>query len=836
MVGSTGLADRLNEAVAADRAVDRGRLGELLETLDAAERREAALHLHASLCRQPQQVLTRALAALARQWLDWTPAESDLLLGRLVGKDCEVGPYDLEVEFVALTELVVTAAEQAGDFDLPRMRALYGLTRGSGPMSLDDHEPLSRRMAALLSRDPLVGPDGLLRHVLNDLDDYGPAMRAAHAELLAGKGAGAFLAHCLEATQVRATKTWRRRAAELLAETASGAVLVRRLLEGMAAQPEHRISDLDPWGMTWFGLAGETNTCLVRGLMWTALDLDADWAVPLVGEIARNAGTGTGGSGGMCRSQTLATTGIAVLGECPAPRAEQAVQALGRVKAKVRNRTVLKSLAKAVETVSARAGLTPSMLRERGVPAHGLDARGMREETLGAYTAVLSAEAPGVAALAFLGPAGRPLRSAPKAVKEEQADELKELRRALKELRTLLAGERARLEEHLTGGTTWAAEDWQRLYVDHPVTGTVTRALLWEVASGDADWTAGLPERTGGGWALAGADGTARPVGPGCRLRLWHPLRAEADEVAEWRDELTARELRQPFKQVFREVYPLTPAELATETYSNRFAGHVLRYRQARSLMTERGWLGGHLGFFGEAAASEMVKELPRPGELPLAEGVFWRARFFVELVDDGGSTGDGVADLCATDQVRLERRAASAGPRGAWERAPLAEVPALVLSEALRDVDLFTGVASIGTDPEWRDRGADRAYGTYWSAYAFGELTAAARIRRETLARLLPRTRIADRAELTDRFLRVRGDRRTYRIHLGSGNVLMEPNDAYLCIVADRGPKGRDGKLFLPFEEDGGLLSVILSKAFLLADDAKITDRSITAQLLRDL
>jgi hypothetical protein len=36
-------------------------------------------------------------------------------------------------------------------------------------------------------------------------------------------------------------------------------------------------------------------------------------------------------------------------------------------------------------------------------------------------------------------------------------------------------------------------------------------------------------------------------------------------------------------------------------------------------------------------------------------------------------------------------------------------------------------------------------------------------------------------------RFLRVHGRLRTYRIHLGSGNILMEPDDAYLCVVPAR-------------------------------------------------
>lgn len=102
------------------------------------------------------------------------------------------------------------------------------------------------------------------------------------------------------------------------------------------------------------------------------------------------------------------------------------------------------------------------------------------------------------------------------------------------------------------------------------------------------------------------------------------------------------------------------------------------------------------------------------------------------------------------------------------------------------------------------------------------------ARVRRDALTRLLPRLAIAGRCELTERFLRVRGDLRTYKIHLGSGNILMELNDAYLCIVPGSGSE----QVFLPFEEDGGMLSVILSKAFLLAADLTITDPSITRQL----
>jgi hypothetical protein len=52
--------------------------------------------------------------------------------------------------------------------------------------------------------------------------------------------------------------------------------------------------------------------------------------------------------------------------------------------------------------------------------------------------------------------------------------------------------------------------------------------------------------------------------------------------------------------------------------------------------------------------------------------------------------------------------------------------------------------------------------------------------------------------------------------------------NDAYLCVVPGR---GRSEIVRLPFDDDP-MLSIILSKAMLLAADDKITDRTILHQL----
>ena len=95
-----------------------------------------------------------------------------------------------------------------------------------------------------------------------------------------------------------------------------------------------------------------------------------------------------------------------------------------------------------------------------------------------------------------------------------------------------------------------------------------------------------------------------------------------------------------------------------------------------------------------------------------------------------------------------------------------------------------------------------------------------------------MPKLAIAGRLRLEDRHLVVQGELGSYRIHLGSGNTTREADGRYLCIVTRLHDK-KASAVALPFEEDW-LLSVILSKAALLADDVSITDPTILMQLRR--
>jgi len=130
-------------------------------------------------------------------------------------------------------------------------------------------------------------------------------------------------------------------------------------------------------------------------------------------------------------------------------------------------------------------------------------------------------------------------------------------------------------------------------------------------------------------------------------------------------------------------------------------------------------------------------------------------------------------------------------------------------------------------------DGNADGTHHNYWREFSFGDLREAGAGRKDLLKRMIPRLKIASRCSFSERFLIVKGDLRTYKIHLGSGNILMEPNDQYLCIVPARNVESKlnSEKLFLPFDGDR-TLSIILSKALMLSNDAQITDPTIVRQL----
>ena len=667
----------------------------------------------------------------------------------------------------------------------------------------------------------LVAGEAWSDQALADLDAMDAASKERFEQLLV---------HAQEATASKPSRKWEKVARERLESVGRDTFteVMRRwlpLVDKPRTEPDTRP---EPWGTVRNHSLIAPHQDLLKGLAWTAG----------IGELAELCGTLTDLAisayrklpGHGARAPSVGNACVVALGRMPGV---EGVASLARLKVRVRNRSLLKNIEKALAATAERVGVPAAELEEMAVPTFGLDDIGRMTETLGEYTAELLVVGSSSTQLTFRKEGGKTIKSVPAAVKRDHADEVKEIKAAAKEIQKLLPAQRERLDQLHLSRRTWDVATWRERYLDHPLVGSLARRLIWRFTAGGESVDAIHCDG-----ALRDAVGVEVDVSPDAEVSLWHPIGLPVDQVMAWRELLFERRITQPFKQAHREVYLLTDAERDTRVYSNRFAAHILKQHQFHALCGVRGWKSSlRLAVDDEYDAPHLL--LPKWG---------LRAEFWIESVHgDGSQMNDtGVYHYVATDQVRfypiesetMHAHAGGGGYRsGGYGDAPEADplpldsIPPLVLSEVMRDVDLFVGVCSVGNDPAWVD-GAQEGQRDYWHAYSFGELSATAASRRELLERLVPRLKIADRCSFGDRFLVVRGDLKTYRIHLGSGNILMDPGDRYLCIVPKSGAiASASGKVFLPFEGDR-TLAVILSKAFLLAADRKITDESILSQI----
>ena len=763
------------------------------------------------------------LAVLARRRLSWAVAEVRWLVEQILAiRDGWHGGI------MSMVRIVRDAAGRLETREIeelrPELERLLAWLEDATWLYDAERATHARRLREALATGTAETTASMPPHILDDRDAFGPAARAAlGAEVEAAVTARAVVHLSRFGTGVRPTGAWKREGEGLVDEMPAALEAARVVLRVLAALPDNRPPEAPAWYVPEF--ITDDSVAVARGAVWLlAAHAHSPADVSLLRDVGLNCGIGSGGSGGMARCGPVANSAVAALGTITDERqVNDVVAALSVLRDRIQNKTIRKGIDKTLEGVATSAGMSQGQLLERAVPALGLDGDSRLERRAGEHTAICRVVTAGGAAKLETrwrkDGSDKLAASVPAAVKEHHPEVVSELRALAKEVKKLAATQRARVESLMADEREWTGADWTAYYVDHPVVSLTARGLLWQVADAKGGWHSGVPER-GNGWVLRSYDGTAHPVTETDRIRLWHPARETLTDVAAWREHLTDQEVRQPFKQVFREIYLLTPAEGVTDTYSNRFAGHILQYRQAGALMRTRGWNGNHLGYWDGGYQGQASRDFPEVG---------LRATFYFDLVEQENDEF-GTPSLCSTDQVRFERHEPGTRTAHIWQVIPLTDVPPLVLSEAMRDVDLFVGVTSIANDPNWTDAGQDR-HTDYWHSTSFGDLTESAVIRREALARLLPRTTLRDRAELVGNYLVVHGRIRDYKIHLGSANILMSPADTYLCIVAGRSVAPTQ-RVFLPFEEDGGKLAMILSKAFLLAADDEITDPTITHQL----
>lgn len=545
---------------------------------------------------------------------------------------------------------------------------------------------------------------------------------------------------------------------------------------------------------------------LLKGLLWSMSRFHDKLSMQTIALLTEKCFQKIPGQGPAAAS--IGNAGIYTLAQS---KGLEGISHLSRLKLRIRQNNTQKLIQKYIDEQAKKQGIKSAQIEEIAASDFGL-IDGKRVETFDEYKLVLKLISVGVTELQWLKPDGKLQKSVPAFVKTSSrlTEKLKNQRDLAKQIKQASSVQRDRIDRLYTEDMSWCLADFKTYYLNHGLVGKIARKLIWSIDKQPALYINGQWQNENGKEITTIAS---------TQVRLWHPIDSGIDTVLAWRERLEELLIKQPFKQAYRELYLLTDAEINTRIYSNRMAAHILKQHQFNSLAALRGWKYSLLGAYDDGRDGEIATKI-LPEQNLIAQ--FW----INELIDDTDSFNDsGIWHYVATDQIRFCNKEDQV--------VNLVDVPPLILSEIMRDVDLFVGVASVGNDPQWQDGGPDgrQDYRDYWHSYSFGDLSEVAKTRKIVLERLIPRLKIRDVTKVDGKFLMVQGKKHAYKIHIGSGNILIEPHGHYLCIVPGRGKDKNIDSLFLPFEGDNGL-SIVLSKAFLLANDDKITDTTILSQL----
>ena len=365
--------------------------------------------------------------------------------------------------------------------------------------------------------------------------------------------------------------------------------------------------------------------------------------------------------------------------------------------------------------------------------------------------------------------AGKELKSLPtKLKKDKYIEDIKEVHKNLKEQ---YRRSRKMLEEAMEDGTEFYGYEIENL-MTNPVIAPILKSLVFKM---DKNLGYYVDKK------LKSVNKKSVAVKDDSLLKIAHCFDLfESGDWASYQKDIFDRELKQPFKQVFRELYVKTVDEKGRDK-SLRYAGHQVQPTKTVALLKTRRWIiDGQEGLEKVYYKENIIAKIfaladwfsPADIEAPTLEEVqfFDRKTFKPILIDD---------------------------------------VPDLVFTEVMRDIDLVVSVAHIGdVDPE-------ASHSTIEMRKAIVEFNC-------KLFKL-------KNVKFTENHVLIKGERAEYSIHLGSGLIHQKAGSAINVLPVHSQHRGR---VFLPFIDDDPKTAEIMAKVILFAQDEKIKDVFILEQI----
>ena len=368
---------------------------------------------------------------------------------------------------------------------------------------------------------------------------------------------------------------------------------------------------------------------------------------------------------------------------------------------------------------------------------------------------------------------GKLLKSVPAKYKKHET--VLKFQEVTKKLKEQYSRTKQMMEQAMEDRTSF--EVWEFLELSqNPVAGPITRPLVVKTIE-EQDAKLGFLTEDG----IRDVSGTILPVNPDDKIFIAHPFDLyESGHWHEYQKLLFEKQIKQPFKQVFRELYVKLEEELEKEE-SMLFSGNQIQPQKTVGALRSRRWVAD----YDDGLQKIYYKE-------NIVARIYAMADWF--------SPSD--AEAPTLEYVVF-------ADRKTGKPLKIKDIPDIIYSEVMRDVDLAVSVAHAGgVDPE-------TSHSTIEMRRAIVECNLS--LFGTKNVRLEGSHAIID------------GTLGQYTVHLGSG-VVHQIGNAMLFVVPVHSQ--HRGRIFLPFVDDDPKTAEIMSKIVLFAEDGKIKDPNILRQI----
>ncbi len=268
----------------------------------------------------------------------------------------------------------------------------------------------------------------------------------------------------------------------------------------------------------------------------------------------------------------------------------EALMNVDNMSRKFKHKRVRAAAAEALAAAADTLGITTEELADRIVPDLGFDRNLCRVFDYGKrqFNVYLK---PSLEMEVFSG--DKQIKTLPKPGTTDDKDTAEaaynEFKEVKKQLKNVVAAQRARLEYVLMCDRKWTSENWEKLFVGNAVMHCFAVGLIWGIYENGA-----LKDtfRYMDDGSFTTADGDEFTLPNDAQIGLVHPLELTEEQISVWKEQLSDYELTQPFDQLGRMVFRPEDKELPCNCLT-RFEDTTVNSVAMINQMTKNGWYKG---------------------------------------------------------------------------------------------------------------------------------------------------------------------------------------------------------------------------------------------------